>query len=255
MTKALLFACICLALSWLGAGCGGDHHDGEAWSQADLDELERKWGFEVSLFPSPRTPTPRETYPSNDSDGPRLTTRQWKFNGIGSFAHLKHVKCLTTPSELYDIAIIGAPFDTAVSYRPGKCPLPAHPIFGPLSNCPRGARFGPRAIRQASARQSSMEGFNPRAGINPYRSWASIIDCGDIPITPMDNAIALQQMTEAFRELARRKPLSSTLERPRLITLGGDHSLALPALRALKEVYGPLRVLHFDGKPAYEIQP
>lgn len=45
------------------------------------------------------------------------------FTGIGSFAHLKHVKCLTTPSELYDIAIIGAPFDTAVSYRPGKLSL------------------------------------------------------------------------------------------------------------------------------------
>ncbi|KAL2106441.1 hypothetical protein VUR80DRAFT_6707 [Thermomyces stellatus] len=198
MTKVLLLACLWLALAWLGAGCGGDHHDEKAWTQADLDELERKWGFE------------------------------WKFNGIGSFAHLRHVKCLTTPSELYDIGIIGAPFDTAVSYRPG-------------------ARFGPRAIRQASARQSSLEGFNPRAGINPYRNWASIVDCGDIPITPMDNGVALQQMTEAFRELAHRKPLSSQLSRPRLITLGGDHSLALPALRALKEVYGPLRVLHFDA--------
>lgn len=45
---------------------------------------------------------------------------QWPYAGIGSFAHLKHTKCLTTPSELFDIAIIGAPFDTAVSYRPGE---------------------------------------------------------------------------------------------------------------------------------------
>lgn len=45
---------------------------------------------------------------------------QWGFSGISTFAHLKHVKCLTTPSELFDIAILGAPFDTAVSYRPGK---------------------------------------------------------------------------------------------------------------------------------------
>lgn len=54
----------------------------------------------------------------------RLTMRsallQWPYAGIGSFAHLKHTKCLTTPSELFDIAIIGAPFDTAVSYRPGE---------------------------------------------------------------------------------------------------------------------------------------
>lgn len=45
---------------------------------------------------------------------------QWPFSGIGSFAHLKHVKCLTDPTHLFDIAIIGAPFDTAVSYRPGE---------------------------------------------------------------------------------------------------------------------------------------
>lgn len=53
---------------------------------------------------------------------------QWPFAGIGSFAHLKHVKCLTDPTELYDIAIVGAPFDTAVSYRPGTFPsLPYMP--------------------------------------------------------------------------------------------------------------------------------
>lgn len=45
---------------------------------------------------------------------------QWAFNGIGSFAHLDYVKCLTNPQEKYDIAIIGAPFDTAVSFRPGN---------------------------------------------------------------------------------------------------------------------------------------
>ena len=45
---------------------------------------------------------------------------QWAFSGISTFAHLKHVKCLSTPYEPFDIGIIGAPFDTAVSYRPGK---------------------------------------------------------------------------------------------------------------------------------------
>ena len=65
----------------------------------------------------------------------------------------------------------------------------------------------------------------------------------------MDNALALVQMTEAFQELGRRSTASPLLARPRLITLGGDHSLALPALRALKEAYGkPLRVIHFDGE-------
>ncbi|EFX02628.1 ureohydrolase [Grosmannia clavigera kw1407] len=195
--------------SWLLAGlalagvdaCGHHHHqDAPLYTEEQLAELERKWG------------------------------QDWTFTGIGSYAHLDYVKCLTTPSELYDIAIIGAPFDTAVSYRPG-------------------ARFGPRAIRQASSRQSAMRGFNHRAGVNPYLSWARILDCGDIPVTPIDNAVALAQMTEAFTELGSRAPASpSVLARPRLITLGGDHSLALPALRALRTIYGkPLRVIHFDA--------
>lgn len=56
-------------------------------------------------------------------------------------------------------------------------------------------------------------------------------------------------MTEAFTELGSRSPVSPLLRKPKLITLGGDHSLSLPALRALNTIYGkPLRVLHFDGE-------
>ncbi|KAI1430846.1 agmatinase [Xylaria sp. CBS 124048] len=208
-----LGAFVGLALSFASArvdasGGHGEHgeHDGHGgqqeskeWSQEELDHLEARWGTD------------------------------WGFSGISTFAHLKHVKCLTTPNEIFDIAIIGAPFDTAVSYRPG-------------------ARFGPRAIRAASARQTTFRGFNPRAGINPYQNWARIFDCGDIPTTPMDNAQALAQMTAAFTELGARFPASPRLAKPKLITLGGDHSLSLPALRALREIYGrPLRVLHFDA--------
>jgi hypothetical protein len=56
-------------------------------------------------------------------------------------------------------------------------------------------------------------------------------------------------MTQAFKLLGKARPVSSLSNgRPKLITLGGDHSLALPALRALNEIYGrPVRVLHFDG--------
>ncbi|KAL7941449.1 arginase family domain-containing protein [Trichoderma barbatum] len=188
-------------LAFVGSGyaCGG-HSDEKEWSHDELAELEAKWGHE------------------------------WSFNGIGSFAHLDYIKCLTNPQENYDIAIIGAPFDNAVSFRPG-------------------ARFGPRAIRQASSRQTSLRAFNPRANINPYQNWAKIVDCGDIPITPFDNNIAIEQMTQAFRNLGRARPTSSLSKgRPKLITLGGDHSLALPALRSLNEIYGrPVRVLHFDA--------
>ncbi|KAM6514101.1 hypothetical protein FALCPG4_015264 [Fusarium falciforme] len=187
-----------LALGGLTAACS-HHHDDKEWTKEELDELEAKWGFE------------------------------WAFGGIGTFAHLNHVKCLTEPTEPFDIAIIGAPFDTAVTYRPG-------------------ARFGPRAIRHASGRQHSLRGFNPRANINPYQNWAKIVDCGDIPITPIDNNIAQKQMTEALKQLGKRRTISALAPKPRLITLGGDHSLTLPALRALNEVYGKtIQVLHFDA--------
>ena len=172
-------------------------------------------------------------------DGTSLSELQEKwgtdygFSGISTYAHLPHVRCLTTPSELFDIALLGVPFDTAVSYRPG-------------------ARFGPRAIRAASGRQTSFRGFNARAGLNPYTSWPRVLDCGDIPVTPFDNALAVRQMSEAFLELINRRALSFDeaigWQHPRVVALGGDHSLALPALRALEKVYKqPIAVLHFDA--------
>jgi len=181
----------------------GDDDDTER-SVEELELLQKKWGTDYG------------------------------FSGISTFAHLPHTKCLVNPSEKYDIAIIGAPFDTAVSYRPG-------------------ARFGPRAIRAASARQTTFRGFNPALEVNPYMNWAKVIDCGDIPITPFDNALALQQMTEAMTELLHRPvaytppfPGTSTAP-PVLVTLGGDHSIALAALRALNSVHGSVAVLHFDA--------
>lgn len=154
------------------------------------------------------------------------------FSGISTFAHLPHHRCLVHPEIPYDIAILGVPFDTAVTYRPG-------------------ARFGPRAIRLASARQTTFRGFNHRAGVNPYSSWATIYDCGDIPVTPFDNALALQQMQEGYLELLNRQPASTDTanhDKPKVVSLGGDHSIALAALRALHLVYGqPITVLHFDA--------
>ncbi|KXL44099.1 hypothetical protein M433DRAFT_918 [Acidomyces richmondensis BFW] len=159
----------------------------------------------------------------------------WGFSGISTFAHLPHTRCLQFPETEFDIAILGAPFDTAVSYRPG-------------------ARFGPRAIRAASARQTGFRGFNPRAGLNPYAEWAKIMDCGDIPITPFDNSLALRQMTEAFTNLAHSSVPKHNAEssivyrrKPKLLTLGGDHSIALPTLRALNKIYGNVAVVHFDA--------
>ncbi|KAM0796048.1 arginase family-domain-containing protein [Usnea florida] len=184
-----------------------------------------------SFYDNPEQDPLPPTGPESDEELHRKWDFEWGFSGISTFAHLKHVKCLSERKNPFDIGIIGAPFDTAVSYRPG-------------------ARFGPRAIRAASARQTSFRGFNPRRGLNPYTSPYTIIDCGDIPVTPFDNALALHQMTSAFLELGSRSPAfaHSTNPKPKLLTLGGDHSIALAALRALNELYGgPIAVLHFDA--------
>ncbi len=169
-----------------------------------------------------------------------LWGNDWPFTGINTFAHLPHTKCLLRPNEKYDIAVIGVPFDTAVSYRPGT-------------------RFGPRALRAASQRQYAPRGFNTRGGINPYQNWARIIDCGDIPVTPMDNDLALRQMTQAYDELLAHDTVfrpkdekeaeseKNSVTVPRLVSLGGDHSIILPALRALHKIYGPISVIHFDA--------
>ncbi|THV69945.1 Arginase/deacetylase [Aureobasidium pullulans] len=164
----------------------------------------------------------------------------WNFAGLMTFAHLPYTQCLNNLRQRYDIAIVGAPFDTATTYRSG-------------------ARFGPRAIRQASMRQSAYRGFNARAALNPYRSWARVLDCGDIPVTALDNQVALSQLSEAYVELGSRLSAFNAgrakdevdeeyVRYPKLVTLGGDHSVALPALRALFEIYRrPIAVVHFDA--------
>ncbi|CDK27112.1 unnamed protein product [Kuraishia capsulata CBS 1993] len=158
----------------------------------------------------------------------QLWGEDWPFSGMSSFAHLNYTKCLLD-NQSFDVGIIGVPFDTATTYRPG-------------------ARFGPKAIRSASQRQTTLRGFNHRARYNPYQSWATILDCGDIPITPMDNSLALKQMTQAFVELLQRRSSSADDSHPpRLIALGGDHSILLPHLRALAEIYGKISVIHFDA--------
>lgn len=159
----------------------------------------------------------------------RLWGQDWPFSGINTYAHLPHQKCLLDKNFTFDIGIIGVPFDSAVTYRPG-------------------ARFGPQAIRAASQRQIPIRSFNFRAGINPYQKWAKVVDCGDIPVTPMDSSLALEMMTAAYENLLDRdSEYSKSSMPPRLLSLGGDHSIILPVIRNLYKLYGPITVLHFDS--------
>ncbi|GAA5842205.1 hypothetical protein JCM9279_002818 [Rhodotorula babjevae] len=164
------------------------------------------------------------------------------FSGVVTFAHLPHSRCLDPASSPFDIAVLGMPFDTSVSYRPG-------------------ARFGPNAIRQGSRRHASNRAYSIPWNMNPFLAGADIVDCGDVPVSPYDQALALDQMETAYSTLLARKVATEFTkehgktqahaldgeEHPVIISLGGDHTIALPALRALHKVYGPVAVLHFDA--------
>ncbi|KAI1133296.1 arginase family-domain-containing protein [Nemania abortiva] len=159
------------------------------------------------------------------------------FSGISTFGRLPYFPCLSSNEVSYDLAFIGAPFDTGTSYRPG-------------------ARFGPSGIRQGSRRLNLYGGYNVPLDTNPFNSWATVLDCGDIPVTSYDNTWALKQIEEGHYSILSRAPKTDakalgpakkgkTL--PRVITLGGDHTITLPLLRSINRAYGPVTVIHFDS--------
>lgn len=83
-----------------------------------------------------------------------------QYSGFLSFSHLAYAKCLEDASQAFDIAVIGFPFDTTTSYRPG-------------------ARFGPFAIRSGSRRQT-QNGYTLPWGASPSDLGAMMVDCGDV---------------------------------------------------------------------------
>lgn len=151
-----------------------------------------------------------------------------KFHGMTTYADLPYVHCLSNESsvEEYDIAIMGAPFDTAVTARPG-------------------ARFGPTGIRLGSRRIHSL-GSSIYTGKNAFERF-KVVDCGDAPLTFLDNTVALKQLDKAHEIVSARKPKAAEVSTPRIITLGGDHTTTLPALRSTYKHFGAVSVIHFDS--------
>ncbi|KAL1740491.1 hypothetical protein HDZ31DRAFT_47411, partial [Schizophyllum fasciatum] len=214
------------------------HHGEQEHIGIELDELVRLNAEEGTMGSKAVDKPPRwlEKY-GTQYDQP--------FSGPLSFSHLPYHTCLEQEALDYDIAIIGMPFDTGVTYR-------------------NGARFGPYAIRSGSRRQRASRGYTMAWGMNPYESGLKIIDCGDVPVSPFDNALAVDQMEVAYNTLVGRKTTHLTgtqplgkdgVEHPRIISLGGDHTIVLPILRSLYKTYGPITVIHFDAHldtwPAY----
>jgi agmatinase len=119
-----------------------------------------------------------------------------------------------------DVAILGAPFDEGVSYRPGT-------------------RFGPRAIRRAEDTGFPAERPSMELGVDPF-STLDIVDYGDIEAVPADLAASHASLHAMLGEIYAAGAIS--------VVLGGDHSLSLPTLRALADRWGPdgYSVIHFD---------
>jgi agmatinase len=115
-----------------------------------------------------------------------------------------------------DAAVYGIPFDTATSYRTG-------------------ARFGPEAIRSASA---LIRPYHPVHGVNIAESL-SIVDYGDVPVSPGATERTYGQIEEALG------PIVDAGVFP--VALGGDHSITLPELRALAKRHGPLALVQLDA--------
>jgi agmatinase len=135
-----------------------------------------------------------------------------RFAGIRTFMRAPYV----TELEGVDAAAVGIPFDTATSFRTG-------------------ARFGPEAIRSASA---LLRPYHPALEVNVVEAL-SIVDYGDTPVSPGDTERSYGQIEEALAPLAESGIF--------VVALGGDHSITLPELRALARVTGPLALVQLDA--------
>jgi agmatinase len=145
--------------------------------------------------------------------GPVDGTKVPRYAGAPTFARLPRIDEVAR----YDVAVLGAPFDGGVSFRPG-------------------ARFGPSSIRQAS--RNLRPAYNPALQVAPFRVLQAV-DAGDVPCNPFNIDEALQQIDDGVGELIG--------DGQTIVTLGGDHTIALGALRAVARKHGPVALIHFDA--------
>ena len=138
-----------------------------------------------------------------------------RFAGVPTFMRLPHVALDAPKIKDVDIGIIGVPWDSGTTNRPGP-------------------RHGPRQLRDAS---TMIRAQHPVSGIRPYEKL-NCADLGDVSINPADIEDSMDRITSFYEKLIKTgiKPL----------TAGGDHLTSLPVLRALAEK-APLGMIHFDS--------
>lgn len=144
--------------------------------------------------------------------GPVDSSKVPRFAGIGTFARLPRLEDVGRA----DIALMGVPFDSGVSYRPG-------------------ARFAPAQIREASR---LLRPYHPGLDVSPFAEL-QVVDAGDIACNPYNIPEALDAVQAGAASLMDAGA--------RVVTIGGDHTIALPLLREMKRKHGPVALLHFDA--------
>lgn len=135
-----------------------------------------------------------------------------RFAGIATFARLPRLDEVGKAN----VAVVGIPFDSGVSYRPG-------------------ARFGPAHVREASR---LLRPYNPAQDVPPFAAQ-QVADAGDLVANPFDIGAAIAEIEAGARQLHTQAD--------RLVVIGGDHTVALPLLRDVAAEHGPVAVLHFDA--------
>lgn len=147
-----------------------------------------------------------------DTNQPLSGNTMPRFAGPGTMMRLPSA----ASAQGLDAAFIGVPLDIGTSNRPG-------------------ARFGPRQIRAESA---LLRPYNMATGAAPFDTL-QVADLGDVAINPysLEKSIAIVERFYDEVLAAGCKPL----------TLGGDHTIALPILRALKRRHGPVALVHVDA--------
>ncbi|MER5178349.1 agmatinase [Streptomyces sp. NPDC002896] len=147
-----------------------------------------------------------------EARGPVDSSRVPRFAGPATFARLPRLDEVARA----DVAVVGVPFDAGVSYRPG-------------------ARFGATAVREASR---LLRPYNPGLDVSPFATQ-QVADAGDIACNPFNIGEAIETIQDAAAGLQA--------DGTRLVTIGGDHTIALPLLRAVAAQHGPVALLHFDA--------
>ena len=134
---------------------------------------------------------------------------------FGGLASMMRLPMATSPVGL-NAAFIGVPLDIGTSHRPGT-------------------RFGPRQIRAESA---LIRPYNMATGAAPFEHL-QVADIGDVPINLFDLKKSVDIITEHYRGILAHGAIP--------LTLGGDHTLTWPILRAIKERHGPVALIHVDA--------